>query len=304
MSLSILDYLYSVIINATTIAELTDATPAPVVKLLSAMAAGDVLPQFIGGHGAAPAVDFRSPQIKDLLDVLGLYGYDGTAGNTDLHYRSGTNLSTRAATGLRVRCLRALSYWTGIQASQDQLAEIACRIVPTWDGTNAPMTPVGATAAPSLSLPAQYYTLGPVSINGSVVGGLTGWSLDLNPQIHVEAADGESVPSWCGVESHAPVLSLTTRTLAQFATVGVTGLALNGTTGLVFYLRRKATDGVGCLADASGHIKFTALSGMVYVDNNAGGAGGPAACGLRIALRRANTSAAHCLSVSTASAIT
>ena len=301
MSLSILDYLYQVVLPTATVAELTDATPTPAVKLLSAMAAGDVLPQFIGGHGAAPAVDFRSPQLKTILDALGLYG---TSGTCDLHYRSGSNLSTRAATGLRIRCLSSLIYWTGIQAGQDQIAEIACRLVPTWDGSNAPMTPAGATACPALSLPAQYYTLGPVSINGAAVAGLTGWSLDLNPQIHVEASDGDAYPSWCGVDSHAPVLTLTTRTLAQFATVGVEGLPLNGSTGLVFYLRAKKTDGAGCLADASGHIKFMALNGMAYVDNNIGGAGGPAGCGLRVALRRANTSASHCLSVNTASAIT
>jgi len=281
---------------------LTDATPAPAVKLLSEMAAGDVLPQFIGGHGAVPAIDFRSPQIKDVLDALGLYGYGSSAANTDLSYRSGTNLSTRATTGLRLRLNKALTYWTGIQASQDQLAEIAARIVPTWDGTTAPMVPAGATECPALSLPAQYYTLGPVKVNGTAVAGLTGWSLDLGPQVHIEAADGESYPSGGGVQSHSPVLTLTTRTLAQFATVGVAGLTLSA---LVFYLRKKSTDGVGCVADGTAsHIAFTASSGMVYVDNNVGGSGGPAACGLRIALRRANTSAAHCLSVSTASAIT
>lgn len=306
MSISILDYLYQVVLpSGATIAELTDATPAAAVNVLSAMAAGDVLPQFVGGHGAAPAIDFRSPQIKTILDACGLFGYDASAGNCDLHYRSGTNFSTRAATGLRIRCVKALMYWSQITARQGGLADIACRIIPTFDGTNAPMSSAGATAAPALSLPAQYYTLGPVSINGTAVAGVTDWSLDLGVKLHTEAGDGEAYPSWCGVEAQAPVLTLNTRTLSQFATVSVGGLALNGTTGLVFYLRNKTADLAGNVANGtSTHIKFSAANGAVFMENASGGGDGPAACALKIYLRRSDTSAAHPLTISTASAIT
>ena len=146
--------------------------------------------------------------------MTGLLGYDASAGNTDLHYRSGTNLSTRASTGLRIRLLQAILYWTQLQARQGEAAEISCSIVPTYDGTNAPMTPAGATAVPALSpLPQEYYTLGPVAINGSGVDGVTDWSLDLGAKTRVEMTDGEPYPSWCGIESHEPVLTVNTRTL-------------------------------------------------------------------------------------------
>jgi len=304
MSLTLLDYLYGVALpSGALISELTDCTPKANVEVLTAMCAGDVVPQFIGGQGARPQIDFRSPQIKTILDACGLYGYDASAGNTDLHYRSGTNLSTRAATGLRIRCVRALLYWAQIQARHGGLADVGCTLVPTYDGTNAPMTPAGAITIPGMSaLPQQYFTLGPVVINGSPVAGVTDWSLDLGVKTNIEATDGESYPSWCGIESHTPVLTVNTRTLGCWATVGVGGLAL---ISLAFYLRKKRLDNAGCEENVSAvHIKFTATTGVVYIDQSSGGVDGPAGGSLKIHLRRASPSATHCLAANTASAIT
>jgi len=302
--LTILDYLYGVLLpNSALISELTDCTPKAAVEAMTAICAGDPMPQFVGGHGAKPQVDFRSPQIKTILDVAGMLGYDASAGNTDLHYRSGTNLATRASTGLRIRLLRALLHWTQLTARQNEPAEISCSIVPTYDGTNAPMTPAGAIAVPALAaMPQEYYTLGPVAINGSLVAGVTDWSLDLGVKTHVEQSDGEPYPSWCGIESHEPVLTVNTRYLASWATTGVGGLALSS---LVFYLRKKALDSAGCVANGSAvHVKFTAAKGVVFVDQNSGGADGPATCGLRIHLRKAAVGDTHPIAVNTASAIT
>lgn len=301
--ITLVDYLYGILLpNNTLIAELSDCTPAAALQALSGFAAGDPIPSFQGAHGAAPSIDFRTPQIKDVLDSCGLFGYDTGAGNTDLHYRSGDLLSTRIATGLRLRCVSSMLYWSQITARQNALAEISCKLIPTFDGTNAPMVAAGATAVPTAALAQQYFTLGPVAINGAAVAGVTDWSLDLGVKTHLEAGDGEPYPSWAGIEQHNPVLTVNTRTLAQFASVGVGGLAL---TALTFYLRKKQIDAGGCVANAtSEHIKFTATSGAAFVENASGGADGPAACGLKIHLRRHNASAAHALAISTASAIT
>jgi hypothetical protein len=304
--ITLLDYLYGISLpSGVLISELEDCTPKPNIELLTAMCAGDTLPQFIGGHGANPQVDFRTPQIKSILTACGLSFYSGAAGNTDLHYRSGTNLAGRAASGLRIRLLQAAMYWSQLQAKQGEAASISCAIMPTFDGTNAPMTAAGATAVATMSaLPQEYYTLGPVSINGAAVAGVEGWTLDMATKPEVKASDGESYPSWCGFDNQTPVLSISTNTLASWATVGVGGLAL-ATGGLVFYLRAKALDSAGCVANAvAQHIKFTAAAGMVFVDQNSGGAGSPAACTLKVALRKAAPTDAHCLTLSTASAIT
>jgi hypothetical protein len=284
------------------ITQLTDCTPKSALELISNFCAGDVVPQFLGGHGAKPQVDFRSPQVKTILDLCGLFGYDTSAGNTDLHYRAGTNLSTRAATGLRIRLLRALLHWTQIEAQQNKEAEISCSIIPTFDGTNAPMTPAGAIAMPALAaLPQQYYTLGPVVLNGTALPGVSSWSLDLGVKTLVEAADGESYPSWCGVESHSPVLTVACRGLAAWYDVGVGGLPV---TSLAFYLRKKLLDRAGCEANGSAvHIKFTAAKGMVYVEQTGGGADGAVNLTLKIVLRKASPSDTHCLAVDTASVI-
>jgi hypothetical protein len=298
-----LEYLWGLSLpNSAMITELVDCTPKPAVELLSALCAGDVVPQFVGGHGAQPQVDFRSPQIKTILDACGLYGYDTSAGNTDLHYRAGTNLSTRAAIGLRVRCLRALLHWTQISARQKGAAEISCSLIPTFDGTNAPLSVAGSSAVPVLgALPQQYYTLGPVVVNGAALAGVSDWSLDLGVKTNVEAADGESYPSWCGVESHSPVLTVNCRAIGAWYTAGMGGTAL---TSLAFYLRKKRLDNMACEENATAvHIKFTAAKGLLYVDQLGGGADGPASCTVKIYLRRAAPADIHCLAVDTASVI-
>lgn len=304
MSLSLLDYLYGVALpNGTLISELSDCTPKANIEVLTALCAGDTLPQFVGGHGAKPQVDFSSPQLKTILDACGLFGYDCSAGNTDLHYRSGTNLGTRAATGLRIRCLRALLYWTQLQARHGDVANISCSIVPTFDGTNAPLIPAGATAVPAMStLPQEYYTLGPVVINGAAVAGVSQLSLDLGAKLQIKGSDGEPYPSWCGIENHSPVLTVNTDTLGAWATMGMGGLALSS---LVFYLRKKKLDNAACEPNGTAvHIKFTAANGVVYLDQNSGGADGPAAGTLKIHLRRPSVGSGHLFTVSTAAAIT
>lgn len=301
--ITLLDYLYGIKLpSGALISELTDATPKPNIEVLTAMCAGDTMPQFLGGHGAKPQIDFSTPQIKTVLDACGMLGYDASAGNLDLHYRSGRKYGTRAATGLRIRMINSLLWWTQLSARQNGAAEITCSVAPAFDGTNPPMTPAGAVAVPAMSaLPQEFYTLGPVSINGYAVAGVEEWSLDLGVKTQMKAADGESYPSWIGVESHSPVLTVKTAALAAWATTGVGGLAL---TALEFYLRKKKLDNAGCEANGSAvHVKFAATKGVVYVEQSSGGAEEPAACTLKVHLRKAAPTDAHALTVSTASAI-
>lgn len=288
--------------NGSWISELTDCTPAANLQHLLGRQAAGAVPDFRGGFGARPEIAFTTPQVKTILDACGLFGYDMSAGNCDLYYRAGTNLAADAAIGssahLRMRSVRALLYWTGITARQDAQAEIFCRIVPTYDGVNPPFVPLDDQAIPSCALAQEYFTLGPIKVNGSWIGGLDNVRMDLSPTVNIKPSDGEAYASWAGVEDHDPIITAETTALELWDTIGLAGVPISS--GLLAYLRRLKPDEPGTYADGDAqHICFSGASGMATPESS----DQPGTLTLRIALRRADCSAAHVMSVNTATAI-
>jgi len=287
--------------NGSWISELTDTTPAANLQHMLGRQAAGVVPDFRGGFGARADISFTTPQVKTVLDACGLFGYDMSAGNCDLYYRAGTNLARDAALAsmahLRIRCVRALLYWTGITARQDGQADIACRIIPTYDGTVVPFVPLDDQAIPSCSLATEFFTLGPIKLNGDAITGLESVGIQLAPTVNVKASDGEAYASWAGVEDHDPIVTAETTALELWDTIGLDGVVLNA---LLVYLRRLKPDEPGTYADGDAqHICFTGASGMATPEssNNEG------LLSLRIGLRRSDCSAAHVMSVNTATAV-
>jgi hypothetical protein len=302
--LTSLEYLYGILMpNATMIGELTDCTPSAGVQLLMAKAAGDTLPSFVSSHGLSPAISFRTPALKTVLDACGLWGYNMSGGNCDLHYRSATNLSTRGTSGTRIRAINALMYWTSLSARQNGLAEISCNIQPVFDGTNAPMTAAGSIAVPTAVLAQEHFTLGPVFVNGSQIGGIQDINVDLGVKMNIKSGDGENYPSWCGIDEHSPVVTITAPRVGLWANFTPEGTALSA---LSFGLRRKLLDSASNASNASAvHILFTATGGgAIFLDPANGGINDPANCTLKIHLRRSAIGTSHCLSVATTSTLT
>lgn len=287
--------------NGNWISELTDITPAANLQHMFGRQAAGAVPDFRSGFGARPEIAFTTPQLKTVLDACGLFGYDMSGGNCDVYYRAGTNLAQDAALGssahLRMRCVRALLYWTGITARQDGQADIACRIVPTYDGTNPPFVCLDDQVIPSCALAQEYFTLGPIKMNGAWIGGLENVRIDLAPTVNIKASDGEAYASWAGVEDHDPIVTAETTAIELWDTVAIDGLPL---TALLAYLRRLKPDEPGTYADGDAqHICFTGVDGMATPESNdqAG------TLTLRIGLRRSNCSSAHVMSVNTATTI-
>jgi|GEM_PF-1834014 len=303
-------YLHGIYLPAGTwISSLQDTTPKAAVQHITEYSPSAVVPSFRGGYGARPEVSFTTPQIKTILDTCGMAGADLSGGNVDLYYKRATNLGTREAIAdldhLRIRCVRSMLVWDRISARQDQLATISCRLVPTYDGTNAPLTPAGGVAVPAEIKTADFFTMGSVAINTTNVDGALEWDLNLNPTYKEQASEGEPYLSYFGVARHDPVLTVTPEDLGYWATIDVTGLTL---TALTAYLRKLDADGVGPLSDATAeHIKFTAADnpcGLATLDDTSGGVDDTGNVPIRCGLRISDVTSAHPLGVSTTSAIT
>ena len=303
-------YLHGILLpGGTWISSLTDTTPKAAVQHITEFAPSAIVPSFRGGYGARPEISFTTPQIKTILDTCGLVGADLSASNVDLFYKRATNLGTREAIAdldhLRIRCVRSMLVWDRISARQGQLATVSCRLVPTYDGTNAPLQPTGGVAITAEIKTADFFTLGPVAINGTNVDGAIEWDLNLNLTYKEQASEGEPYLSYFGVHRHDPVLTVTPEDLGYWATIDVTGLTM---TALVAYLRKLDADDVGPLADGTAeHIKFTAEDnpcGLATLDDTSGGIDDTGNVPIRCALRLSDVTSGHVLAESTASAIT
>ena len=265
-------YLKSLIFPSTAeITQIEDATPAANMEPMQEFASGVPVPLYTGHAGAAPAIDFSTPQIKTLLDELGGdFVIDTSAGNLDLDFDKGVQHGFRLGSdGLRFRCAQAMVYLLSIDASHGQKATARVRIVPTWDGTaNPPMQALGATPA-GTSVAEEHFTLGPIDLNaGTAIPGILGWTFDLNPTVAAEGSDGDPFPTAADVETVAPSLTIRTRSGEIWSTVGEEGLAI--ATSLTWALRRREMGGINYADIAEQHILFTALKGVLGMDNTSG----------------------------------
>ncbi|MGE0605550.1 MAG: hypothetical protein AB7O62_00385 [Pirellulales bacterium] len=287
--------------SAAFISEFSSSQTNINVDELTGLASGHAQPLFTGGAGERPDYTFSTPQIATLLTALGLYGTDLSAGNTDVYQKAATDLGNRVADGTtshhRLRMANAFGYVTSIRAAHGQVAEISARIVPSWDGSTVPLTPAGSVALSGTAAAIEYFTLGPVKINGTALAGVQEWSLDLGCQIAELSSDGDIYTSFIYLKEIIPTISVRGTGTDWQATYGTAGTALSA---LTLYLRRRAVDGYN--VSGSTNIAITATNGTVRFDGASGAGNDPLSTMLKIRPRAAS-SAANVLAFDAASAI-
>jgi len=287
------------------LSQLSDAVPSPNVVDLIGRATGHPDPLFIANREEKVDQKFTTTQIKTMLDLCGATFFaDLSAGNTDLQYKAGANLGVRQAAAStvhqRLRMTTGAVYWDGLSVEHQQDAVMNGRIVPIFDGTHSPLIPAGGVALTGTPTAGEFFTLGPVEINGSELAGVKSWKLDLGNVIIEESATGDIYITYCGLGERQPSLEVMSLEAGAWNTFGLDGLALSS---LVFFLRRKAADGNNVANATATHTSFTATSGKVNLINSSGGGNTPVVTGIRIPLRASSSSAAI-LAINTATAIT
>ena len=308
MGVATVDYLHGILLpDDTLLSELTDCTPGANSNYLTGYASGHDEPLFRSVSGQTPDASFTSCNIKTILDLIiaggNNYGLDLSAGNTDLLYKRGQDLGVRyaaaAAQHARLRAAQAFLYWNTISASHQQNADIACRLVAAYDGTNVPLVPAGTIALSGTPAATEFYTLGPVKINGAWLTNEQDWSLSSGVTPEEAGAAGEIWNSYVGIKQTDPVL--TVNCLGNpWALEALTGTAI--ATGLLLYLRKKDADGHNVADATEEHIKFSASYGYVLPESTRGAQNDPATTTLRIALRPAS-SLVETLAIDTTAAI-
>lgn len=300
-------YLHGIILpSGALISEIDDLTPATNTEELVGFAAGHYQPLFRGIRGQTPDASFTVNAIGQVMAAIIAGGNNyglSLVGNTDMGYRQGEDRGTRLALNTsnheRLRMSKAFLVWNTIEATHQQDASIACRLIACYDGTNIPVVSVGTGSLSGTPAATQFYTLGPVTINGVAVSDVQNISLASGIEIETQGGQGDPWPTYVAIKTVDPVLSIT-RHDKPWADYHSSGGAI---TSLVAYLRAKDEDGDNVANGSASHIKITATNGLILPENTSGGGNDPAVTTLRIGLRAPNSNT-DILTIDTASLIT
>jgi hypothetical protein len=186
---------------------------------------------------------------------LAIYGTEaanfGTVGGASTHFKNVIN--------------NALVTMKSLSASQGGNASAALSVDTCWDGTNLPFAYASGVSLLATPVVNQLFTLGPVEINGTAIGGVSNLEIDLGFGVKKESSDGEAYPSYIYVESYNPKVTFTLKDASYISTIGLLGTTQGGTASN-FYFRAKQQGAVTYSNASTQHIKVTmnANQGMFW----------------------------------------
>lgn len=274
------------------------------IQTLTERGAGEVHPNFLATGVQKPLVGFTTPQLDTLLTNVPLIGASITGGITTYFKQAAVTGRVARATTTHKKVAIALAcvYWTSIKLTHNGVAEADVVIVAVYDGTNAPFAYTGSVALSGTIIPQNYFGAGPCSINGSLIGAVQDITVNSGIRLTEQGGESEVYNTFVGIEVTEPHVDITTKHAVNWATIGLVGTALNGTTGLTFYARKFAADGQRVADGTAEHILFNAPFGRAIPQNSSGDMSNPISDTLRVELRQ-NTTAATPLTITPASAI-
>ena len=244
---------FSIVKNARWVAGISDLIERP---------AGHPHPMFTANMTQKPAFDFTTTELGVLLGAIGVGG--ASLGTVDTYFKKGavTGSVARATTEhKRVRITASCGYWTSIKLPHNGVGEASVMVQANYDGTNDPLLYGGSVALPGNLAAGTYFGAGPVSINGTSYGTVQEISIDSGIKLLQLGGESERFDTFVGIEQTDPVVTIKFLEAINWATIGLEGTALNGSTGLTFYARAFASNGSRIANATTSHIKFVCANG-------------------------------------------
>jgi len=303
MPLANVDVLHGIVNGSTFISEFTSLSVSPSVQPFLSHSAGHMYPQHADVMKQLPEIRFTTPQIKSILDLTDDDGIaDLSAANTDLHFKLAADQSNRGASAslihYRYRAAKAFLILERITAGHDTDAQAQCRLICSYDGTNAPLVYAGSLAVAGTLATAEHYVLGEVHINGSEVDGPQSLDIDYQQNILQAGGSGELFNTF-----HCQMQSTPRATIAVMnALPWALGQAFD-LSSVSLYLRKRGR--AARVADATAeHIKFSATDGLGCIEGTNGDGMGPNITTVALNFIAPDATTAPLLVSSTAVAIT
>jgi hypothetical protein len=243
---------------------------------------GNEYPTMVAIPGATPRITLTVP-FRAAYDVLGL-GINVLA-TMDVYLAKFASLTRASGSvhtkwGLSSSC-SAAAIITGASVNQDGLLMAEVEIYPlSNNGTTHPLTRTDNNALPSLASQPILHTLGPVSINGTVIPGLQSAGLELGQRLQVDRTDGALYPLLATRIDAAPRITAThADPVTMYGQLGSL-LGADITSNVVAYFRQHGSSGVTDTGSTA--VSITVASGRVLPLEVATSQGAVATLGLDI----------------------
>lgn len=267
--------------------------------------AGHIYPMFRANQRQRPTIEFSTPQLSILLAACGVGG--AAMGATSTYFKKATTTGSvaRATTEhSRIVINSLILYWTQIRLPHNGKAEVQCVIAANYDGSNLPFVFTGGSVALAGNLSAgEFFGLGPVAINNTNLAGVQEITINSGVQLVQEGSNSEEFDTFTGIEIGQPSVTVQTKQLTNWGTLGLRGTALDGTDGLEFYARAYSNENSRVADGTSSHIFFKAIRGTAIPMDSNGESNSPITDTCKFDLI-ANSDSVVPLTITTASAIT
>lgn len=194
-------------LNSTVMAASDVRLPANLLR--QAMAhSGNMFPSIGVLSGAMPRVTFKTP-IKDALTVIGTGLLALTTFETyATKFSESTFIKATTSTHTKWAATSGCAYITGWSIGQNGVCMADVEVV-VFGATAStyPLTRTDNNAMITLSSEPLLHTLGPISVNGSVITGLNQLSVNLGHILDVRLSDGDLYPRNAALLAGAPSIS-------------------------------------------------------------------------------------------------
>lgn len=251
--------------------QITDSSVMSGLNTVTESPAGHRYPMFLANDLIQPSLEFSSTQLKTLLGLIPPGGIGIAAVTPYFKAAAATGNVARATTShYKTQFNNVVACVQSIELNTQGPARARVQIMPSYDGTNAPVVYTGSVALPVSLVATELFTLGPTAINGTAVSGVKSVTINFGVQLVPEQTDGEQYPTFVHIDRIAPTVRIQTIAAVNWATYGLGGLALNGTTGWATFARRYEADKSRYADNASQHLEWQASFGKVVPQGTTG----------------------------------
>ena len=253
--------------------------------------AGEIDPLFTAIREQKAGFEAESMEIKRVLDAIGIDGLAISSVAT-MYLKQVAQKGTRTAAASSAHTTLGINSgmicWNRIQAQHNEPATVSLQVAAIYNGTNDPIVGTNDTTLSGTPAADQFWTCGPISLNGTTYAGIQSMSLDLGIDLFWRGADGEAWPTFVAIRQRDPVLEFTTIDPKAWGLYSLNGVALSSGAA---YLRKFANNADRVAVATEEHIGFTLpATGLIHATQTDSGENNEATTTVRVELNRADGS--------------
>jgi hypothetical protein len=205
---------------------------APQVQRVLAGGSGGVYDTFTAVGKAMPIIDFTSGDLKTILADLTSQIARAIDGDFSIWFQKMEKggLRSAGATHTKGTVAAGMIIPVSLTLQDGQSAALSAQVVLTSaDGSTSPLALAGITAMVASAGAAALWTLGPVTINGTVLEGVESVTINFGIEPATLGGSGLVYPTFTGVAKMKPTIAITAQSVDEFLAWGLTGAAQGAT---------------------------------------------------------------------------